>query len=119
MELCQGGGKHSGDRARRCGFRSTVYSQCVWQNPFITLSFTFLILKVKTALKRKTRNMGVKTTNSVYVSRMTGKCLIKKKVASGEGEVELNGMQTQERSSAMRTDQAESRSMVGGCYWNQ
>lgn len=63
--------------------------------------------------------MGVKTTNTVYVSRMTGKCLIKKKAASGEGKVELDGMQTQERILAMRTDQTESRSMVGGCYWNQ
>ena len=63
--------------------------------------------------------MGVKTTNTVYVSRMTGRCLIKKKAASGEGKVELDGMQTQERILAMRTDQTESRSMVGGCYWNQ
>lgn len=61
----------------------------------------------------------MKTTNTVYVSRMTGKCLIKKKVASGEGEVELDGMQTQEGSLALRTDQAESRSRVDGCYWNQ
>ena len=63
--------------------------------------------------------MGVKTTNVVYISRMTGKCLIKKKVVSGEGEVELDGMQTQEGSLALRTDQAESRSIVDGCYWNQ
>lgn len=96
---------------------SAVYSQCHWRNPFITLSFTFLILKIKP--ERKMRNMRMKTTNTVCISRMTGKCLIKKKVAPGEGEVEIDGMQTQERSLAMRTDQTESRCMVGGCYWNQ
>lgn len=53
------------------------------------------------------------------VSRMTGKCLIKKKLAAGEGEAELDSMQRRERTLAMKTEAAKARSMVGRCCWNQ
>lgn len=45
--------------------------------------------------------------------------MIKKKLAAGEGEAELDSMQRMERTLAMKTEEAKARSMVGRCCWNQ
>ena len=37
---------------------SAVYSQCVWRNPFITLSFIFLIFKIKPCSQEKNEEHG-------------------------------------------------------------